>query len=53
MVRSHLLNVIVRQKSDGQGSTDILESKEDTSSMVLILSPSGIKSQLPGHWECF
>lgn len=53
MVGSRLLSIIVRQKSDSQGSTDILESKEETSSMVLILIPSGIKSQLPAHWECF
>ena len=49
MVRSRLLIIIVKQKSDSQGSTDILESKEETNRMVLILSPSGIKSQLPGH----
>lgn len=49
IVRSRLLSIIVRQKSDSQGSTDILQSKEETSRMVLILSPSGIKSQLPGH----
>ena len=49
MVRSRLLIIIGRQKSDSQGSTDILQSKEETSRMVLILSPSGIKLQLPGH----
>lgn len=44
-----LISITVRQKSDLQGSTDILGSKEEISSTPLISAPSDIKFQPLDH----